>query len=135
MFISVFAATLIAATPSWQSKASENGERSAILLFKSYGNLEAKQDYIHIYELLSAEYKKRLEKESRLTNATEYDRLRRSSEAQWSQFRIVKIWTTKGGLKLSVNARIEESGVGETVNSVYYLIRDHGAWKIDRWVY
>jgi len=104
-------------------------------VFQSYIQLEVKQDYAAIYGLLSSRFKRELEKSIQVTSANGYSRARLSSETQWSEFRIISLVRIRGSFKLTAEAKAEESGTIDNVKSTYYLIREHGTWKIDRWDY
>jgi len=104
-------------------------------VFRSYIQFEVKQDYAPIYGLLSSRLKQELEKAIRVRSANEYRRARLSSETQWSEFRIISLARIRGGRKFTVEAKAEKSGTIDNVKSTYYLIREHGTWKIDRWDY
>jgi len=138
------AANLLAATSSTRSNVKnlqDERKRAAVEMFRSYSKLEEKQDYIHIYNLLSSRFRQDLQREDfrslgiadKIKTASGYNRLRLASEARWSKFRILKIDSMNDGYKFLVEAKVEESGVIEDVKKTYYLIQEHGKWKIDRW--
>src|SRR4029077_7110937 len=114
-------------------KSQLDERQAAVKVFQSYVKLEEKQDYLDIYNLFSNRYMEQLKREEKVQNASDYERSRLSSEAQWSQFRIITIDSRDNGFRLLVEARAEESGVVENDRKFYYIVRDHGQWKIDRW--
>ena len=115
--------------------SSALAESAVMKVFQSYIQLEVKQDYAAIYGLLSSRFKRELEKSIQVTSANGYSRARLSSETQWSEFRIISLVRIRGGRKFTVEAKAEGSGTIDNVKSTYYLIREHGTWKIDRWDY
>ena len=115
-------------------KSRSDGRRAAMKVFQSYAKLEEKQDYIHIYDLLSDRYKDQLKREEKIQDGKDYEHLRLNSEAQWSRFQIVTIDVQdSNGFRFLVETRGEESGVVENDKKFYYIVRDNGGWKIDRW--
>jgi hypothetical protein len=121
--------------PGLTASPESEAKREAMRLFRLYSELEERQDYTHIYDLLSRRFKEELKKESKVKTASDYNQLRLSSEAQWTQFRMVKISKEQGGLKCLVTANVEEAGDKEKVTSTYRLIEENGKWKIDSWNY
>jgi hypothetical protein len=116
-------------------KKSQGDERRAVVaMCRAYARLEEKQDYLRVYNLLSPRFKRKLEMEENVKNATDYNQLRLSSEAQWSNFKILGIdRQSNDGYKLLVEGRVNESGIVDIVKRTYYIVEDQGKWKIDRW--
>ena len=125
----------VAIYQSYAQNSTSEKNRAAAQVFRTYSQLEEKGDYSHIYELLSNRFKQKLKTESNVRSASDYQQLRRSSEAQWSQIRLLKIKEEKRGLRFVVSAKVEESGDIQQVRSTYYLVEEDGKWKIDGWTY
>jgi hypothetical protein len=138
VFVCLFVTTAFLPWSFAQSPAQKpqsGDQRAALKVFQLYARFEEKQDYSHIYDLISSRYREELRREEKVESAKDYERLRLSSEAQWSQFRVVKIDDQDAaGFRFLVESRVEESGVVETDSHFYYLVMDRGRWKIDRWV-
>jgi len=123
----------LAQSPTQKSQSADRP--LAMKAFHLYTVLEQKQEYGRIYDLLSNGYKEQLKREEKVDGAKAYERLRLSSEARWSQFRVVKTDAADDGrFRLLVEVRGEESGIVETDSRFYYIVMDGGKWKIDRWV-
>ena len=115
-------------------KSQQEEQRVAVGVFRNYTRFEEKQDYAHIYDLLSTRFRLKLEREENVNDAAGYNSLRQGSEAQWSDFRIIKIeHQSNDGFKFLVTAKVEESGVVDNVKRTYDLIQDRGKWRIDGW--
>jgi hypothetical protein len=115
-------------------KSQQEEQRVAVGVFRNYTRFEEKQDYAHIYDLLSTRFRLKLEREENVNDAAGYNSLRLGSEAQWSDFRIIKIeHQSNDGFKFLVTAKVEESGVVDNVKRTYDLIQDRGKWRIDGW--
>jgi hypothetical protein len=64
-----------------------------------------------IYELLSSNFKVGLVKESEVKNAEDYEKLRRSSEAKWSQFSVKGEQSeSKERITFTISTPVEEAG-------------------------
>jgi hypothetical protein len=115
-------------------RANRTQEASKIL--KDYFVLEQSQEYGKIYELLTPNFKAGLLKESGVRNAEDYEQLRKSSEAKWSQFSIKseQIESNERVLFI-VNAQIEEAGENEKIIAKYSLVLGEGRWLVDSWQY
>src|SRR5438046_7802967 len=66
--------------------AGSEANRDATRIFRLYSELEERQDYTPIYDLLSRRFKEELKKESKVKTGSDYNQLRLSSEAQLTQF-------------------------------------------------
>ncbi len=136
-FLGLGLAMSLFATSSPQSNAPKSHleeQRAAHAVFRAYTRFEEKQEYAHIYDLLSRRFKLKLEREENVKDEVGYKNLRLSSEAQWSNFQIGKIeYQSNDTFKFIVTAKVEESGVVDNVKCTYSLVRDRGKWRIDRW--
>lgn len=100
-------------------------------VINKYISAEKNQDYALVFQLFSAERKKRFLQEHAVVDTAGYTKLRYSSEARWLSF------IEKSRQKLDDTAIatfevvIEESGVRDNVPVTVKLLFLNGAWQID----
>lgn len=106
---------------------SANGADTVI---KSYISAEEAQDYVRVYQLLSASEKKQLKRENAVGDAAGYARLRRSSEAHWFNFVEKGRRESKNRIVVTFTVVIEENGEQEQVPMTMEILFQSGEWRI-----
>ena len=130
----LLAVALIACLPLLAS--ADEGSRalpgsSISSVVKSYISAEEKQDYAHVYLLLSRGKKEQLRREYTVMGAKDYTKLRQSSEARWFGFSETKRNIAAKEATVMFNVTIEESGEKERVPLTIRLVIQDGYWRID----
>jgi len=122
-------------TPEQAAKNESRPLLEASSVLAGYCELDSSQSYEELYDLLSKHRKESLEK-YQVRNAKQYRDFRESSEARWSEFVLEKRSLDRNGVVIiDGHAKIEESGVVESVSFKAKLIQENGGWKVDDWKY
>lgn len=106
-------------------------ERNPDSVIKTYVSAEKQQDYPRVYLLLSNAMKARLKKENAINDASDYARLRRSSEAHWLNFFEKSRQQSEVKAVVNFEVLIEENGEREKTPVTIKLLLQGDKWRID----